>query len=131
MGGKTGEKGEIGSLGEGIACEYLVNRGFLILARNHRERFDEIDIIAKSPLGMIIFLEVKTMKKQDNQIFQVLKPEDNLSAEKYRKVSRACELFVGKHPDLIGEDVGWRIDLLAVSLDLGRRIAEVRHYKNI
>lgn len=38
---------DLGELGEKIACEYLVEKGFNILGKNWRISFGEIDIIAK------------------------------------------------------------------------------------
>ena len=37
---------ELGALGERIACEYLVKKGFKILGKNYSIKFGEIDIIA-------------------------------------------------------------------------------------
>lgn len=38
---------ELGDLGERLACEYLVKKGFNILGKNFRINFGEIDIIAR------------------------------------------------------------------------------------
>ncbi|MDD4032387.1 MAG: YraN family protein [Bacteroidales bacterium] len=36
----------IGSRGEGLACDFLISRGFLILERNWRHKKQEVDLIA-------------------------------------------------------------------------------------
>jgi len=46
---------ETGKMGENIACQYLLKNSYLILARDHKERFNEIDIIARDPHGVLIF----------------------------------------------------------------------------
>jgi putative endonuclease len=48
----------LGKTGEDLACAELERRGYAILARRHRSRFGEIDIIASSG-GDIVFVEVK------------------------------------------------------------------------
>ncbi len=53
---------ETGSIGEEIAVNYLKDSDFIIIERNYRERWGEIDIIAKDPAGILTFVEVKTMR---------------------------------------------------------------------
>lgn len=48
-----------GELGERIAEEHLVHRGYTILARNFRTRYGEIDLIATDS-DALVFCEVKT-----------------------------------------------------------------------
>jgi putative endonuclease len=117
---------ETGKIGEDIACQYLLKNSYLILARNHRERFDEIDILSRDPHGILIFCEVKT-GNYNNSGFM---PEDNLSAAKQRKIVRASGIFLARHPELVWESAGWRIDLVAIVLNAGK-LSALRHYKNI
>lgn len=48
-----------GKIGEELACNYLLEKGYIILERNWRFSKAEIDIIAKLE-EMLIFVEVKT-----------------------------------------------------------------------
>lgn len=123
-------RAKTGQIGEEAACGYILNKGWRILKRNHQERADEIDIIAISNQRTLIFCEVKTLIKRWDPTVGLM-PEDNLSALKLRKISRACQIFVGKHPELIDSDKGWQIDLFAVDLGLDNRVKEIRHYENI
>jgi putative endonuclease len=120
---------EIGKIGENLANKYLINKGYLILARNHRERFDEIDIIARSPDGNLIFCEVKTLNNigAEESLFM---PEDNLNPVKLRKMTRACGAFLARRPKAVYEDKGWQMDLVAVVLKNGLPDS-LRHYENI
>ena len=120
---------EIGKIGENIACQYLSDSKYLILARNHRERFYEIDIIARRLDGTLIFCEVKTLNNND---FLPLKfmPEDNLTQEKLRKMIQASNLFLVRHQQLIISEKGWQIDFIAIVLKNGE-LADLRHYENI
>lgn len=126
---------KIGKMGEDIACEYLVKKKWKILKRNHHERSDEIDIIARTEGGILVFCEVKALKMTGDGSFSGLTPEDNLTSAKLRKISRACQVFAGKHPMLIDSNKGWRIDLIAIDIKgSGRGIGtafNVRHYENI
>jgi len=49
---------ELGILGENLAVDALRARGYSILARRHRSRYGEIDIIAEQG-RVVIFVEVK------------------------------------------------------------------------
>jgi len=116
---------EIGKIGENIACQYLLRSSYLILSRNHKERFDEIDIIARNQNGILVFCEVKTSSY--NSYFM---PEDNLSSAKMKKMIRASNIFLARHPESIWDSAGWQIDLIAIVLD-GGKLFDLRHYKNI
>lgn len=48
----------LGFKGENIVAEYLKNNNFIILDKNYKVKFGEIDIIAKQK-DLIIFVEVK------------------------------------------------------------------------
>ena len=49
---------QFGRLGEAIAVRHLKQNGYRILARNYRNRFGEIDIVARQG-ETIVFVEVK------------------------------------------------------------------------
>lgn len=49
---------DLGILGENLAVDVLRSRGYSILARRHRCRYGEIDIIAEDG-ACIVFIEVK------------------------------------------------------------------------
>ena len=53
------DKIKTGNYGENLAAEYLIKKGFEIIARNYRYRRCEIDIIARKE-NWTIFVEVKT-----------------------------------------------------------------------
>ncbi len=114
--------------GEEIAADFLIKKDYRILERNHRQKWGEIDIIARDPFGILVFVEVKTMR-QNNSAIAELKPEDNLTASKIKKLQKAAQLFTGKHLELLQDDKGWRIDLIAICLTLNN--IKIQHYENI
>lgn len=117
-------KSEIGFHGENLACKYLISNGYKVIERNFRKPWGEIDIISRDADGVVVFVEVKTMRNRPD-----LKPEDNLTAQKLKKIQRTASMYVGYNEDKIIEAVGWRIDLLAVCLAANE--VDIRHYKNI
>lgn len=133
-------KQTIGKIGEDLACEYLAKKGYKILKRNYREKWDEIDIIAKDKRQTIVFVEVKALEGVRDGMAE-LTPEDNLTAAKLHKLQRACQAFAAKNEDLIDGERGWRIDLVAIELT-GQTVDNheprtanheptTRHYENI
>lgn len=119
-------KETVGKLGENLACAYLRKKSYFILERNYREKFDEIDIIAKDKNNVLVFIEVKTMILNKN-----LKPEDNFTKQKSKRIQRACTLFAVKHSKLIHQKRGWRIDLIAITIDKNNNCFEINHYENV
>jgi len=128
---KSGNAAKIGKMGEQIAALYLIKKEFKIIRQNHKEGFDEIDIIAKRKDGTLVFFEVKTLT--DNGYFKDgLMPEDNLTPQKIKKISRVCRNFAIKNEYLIDERAGWRIDLIAITLNgHNHKLIDLRHYENI
>jgi hypothetical protein len=57
-------------------------------------------------------------------------PEDHFNKFKSFKIVRAAELYLARRPELVIEDVGWQIDLVAIELIEGKFYC-LRHYKNV
>ena len=126
-------KSIIGKLGEDLACEYLLNKGYNIIERNFWKPWGELDIVAKDSANTLVFVEVKTMRQSDNsanrQIAE-LSPEDNLTRAKFRKLKRTAQLYAGHRQELANEDRGWRIDLVAILIK-DDEDHHISHYENI
>src|SRR5688500_8779759 len=78
--GTRAHKKAIGTLGETIACRFLMKRGFKIIERNYLKKWGEIDIVAKKD-ELWHFVEVKTVSRENP--FTVNQP--------VRTVSRATQ----------------------------------------
>ena len=114
------KKSQTGQFGEDIACEYLVDKKYKIIERNYRQKWGELDIITKAPDKTLVFVEVKTLSPFDAaQGEQNIKPEDNLTNSKLEKLKRTASLYAGQFQNLIDDERGWRIDLIAITLRPG------------
>ena len=118
----------IGQIGEDIACEFLVNKKYRVLARNYRRKWGELDVVTKAPDGTLVFVEVKTMQAAGAG---ALVPEDNMSAAKLMKLRKTCEAFVGVNPKFLQEKRGWRLDLVAITLFKEGIPPRIVHYENV
>lgn len=75
-------------MGEEQAVAFLQRKGYRILAKNFRNRFGEIDIIAQDR-DEIVFIEVKT-RKNDN--FGT--PAEAVNEQKLRKITMVAADFM-------------------------------------
>lgn len=133
------QKSKLGKLGEDIASAYLYEKGYKIIQRNYRQKWGEIDIIAKAPDKTIAFIEVKTMFGVEEE--SGLVPEDHLTKAKLEKLKRTARLFAVEHGDLVDEQKGWQLDLVAITVlrpvDEHETLTNiykdcvVKHYENI
>jgi len=133
-------KTELGKLGEDLACRYLVDKNYKIIERNHRKPWGELDIIAKSADKTLVFVEVKTMRQFGNQFGNqansypqlpnsAIEPEMQMTQAKIKKTKRIASLYAGAFPEKIDEKAGWRIDLVALTIN--GKDCLINHYENI
>ena len=101
------ETGRVGRLGEDLAEEHYIRKGFVTLARNWRWGRAEIDLITGKG-DLVVFVEVKTRKNADFGL-----PERMLTAAQKRRILNAAEAFLANlRPGLES-----RMDVVAVLLD--------------
>ena len=118
-------RSEVGQTGEDIVAKELKTKGYRILERNYLKPWGELDIVAIAPDRTLVFVEVKTL--QESQDFT---PEKSLSPAKLVKLQRIAQLYAGFNEKHVDEQMGWRIDLAAVTLfDDGRHT--IRYYENL
>ena len=123
-----------GQIGEDTACGYLKRIGYKLVDRNYSQKYGEIDIIAINTSKILTFIEVKTILVNsilpvDNSAGVGISPENNLTHSKFTKLSKICQFYANKNPNLVG-DKGWQIDLIAILLD-DRGESRISHYENI
>ncbi|MEK7193953.1 MAG: YraN family protein [Patescibacteria group bacterium] len=124
------DKFQLGKFGENIACDFLLENDYKIIERNFRKPWGELDIIAKAPDRTLVFVEVKTLQFRSEQAAEEgLQPEEQLTKAKLQKLKRAASLYAGHYPELIKDERGWRIDLLA--LIVKEKSYNIKYYENI
>lgn len=102
-------KRHIGNEYEQLAAEHLIQRGYRILERNFRNRYGEIDIIAKDG-DCICFCEVKYRKT--DECGGALEAVDY---RKQRKITGVAEYYLMTHG--MNEWTPCRFDVIAVDGD--------------
>ncbi len=95
----------LGALGEEAAAELLRSRGYRIVARNHRCRRGEVDLIAERG-QLLVFVEVRT---RATAAFGG--PEETVSFHKQRRVVAAARDYLARWR---GPERGARFDVVAV-----------------
>lgn len=98
------EPHELGRIGEDLAVEYLINKGYRILERNWRSGHKEIDIIALDG-DTLVAVEVKTRKTNTYG-----EPDLAVGADKQRMLIWAVDAYV-RYRQL---DVDVRFDIVSI-----------------
>ena len=106
----------LGKSGENIAVRYLLKKGFKIISRNFRDKFGEVDIIARDR-ETIVFVEVKTR----NSVRYGL-PEEAVTTAKQRQIIRVASNYLSRHQLL---DKPARFDVVAIIVN--GDIPEITH----
>ena len=83
---------DTGNFGENLACNYLKEKGFIILEQNWRYKHLEIDIIACKENRLYI-IEVKTRSS-----IEFGYPEQFITKQKMQFLKNATAMYQLKHP---------------------------------
>ena len=111
-----------GPRGERVAERYLRKKKYKHLARNHRNRVGEIDLVMLSPdRKLLVLVEVKSAKDRKTQIL----PEHRVGPAKQRKLTALAYKLKQQHKL---DGLGVRFDIVGVDLREGKP-PEVRHYE--
>jgi putative endonuclease len=124
---KEEKRKTVGNLGEDLATAFLKKHGFRILDRNYRNKrgkqLGELDIVAEEA-GVVVFIEVKSRECRSGD---TVLPEENITFEKLRKLSKIAELWLRERKRI---DRDYRFDAVTV-LFCGIKEPEIRHIRNI
>lgn len=114
-------KRKVGDIGEGIACDFLLNKGFEILERNYLRKWGEIDIVAKKQ-GTMRFVEVKSVSYGTLQ-----RPEDNMHPRKLQRLARSMQTYMMQHK-IKGP---FQLDLITIRIDRTTSRAQIDMMENV
>lgn len=113
------DRRQVGQLAEKLAVSSLINKGYQILERNFRNRFGEIDIIAKDK-DILVFVEVKSKIGAEFGL-----PEEMVGYHKLQKVKNMATLYMK------GQLKSCRIDVIAIVLSSNNELVRLTHYENV
>jgi putative endonuclease len=103
---KTVAAAELGEFGEDFVAKRLIARGYRILDRKWRIREGELDLVALTEMGEIVFIEVKT---RSSVAFG--DPIEGVSPEKAQRIQRLALAWLATHQRLGNP---YRIDVAGV-----------------
>lgn len=98
---------QTGNLGEQIAKNYLISKGYEIIETNWTTRFGELDIIAQHN-DMYVFVEVKSRHSHNTESALA-----NITPAKREKMIKAIYQYINDK-DL--DNVDWRVDAIGIAL---------------
>ena len=114
----TDQRHALGRLGEDLAARHLERLGYTIVARRHRTRFGELDIVARDG-ATLVFAEVKARRAGPTSAFAAL---DETKQAQVRRMGAAY--LHDERPPFAAEV---RFDAIAVTLDAAGRLVALEH----
>lgn len=117
-----GYKKRLGGWGETIAAEYLAGNGYVILERNFRTQYGEIDLIVLDK-DILVFVEVKTRTSRKFGY-----PEEAISPKKKEHLLASAQAYIQTHQEM---ERDWRIDVIAIERIDRNSLPEITQFENI
>lgn len=109
----------LGAEGEALAAAHLERLGYTVVARNHRTRFGELDLVVADGRDLV-FVEVKTRRRGSGS------PFDALHARKRHQVRAMAAAFLAEVQDR-PRSLDLRFDAIGVVLDGQGRLVALDH----
>ncbi len=111
----------LGQQGEQLAADHLERLGYEVVARNHRTRYGEIDLVA-ADADTLVIVEVKTRRGDGS-------PWDNLDARKRAQVRRMGRAYLNDVADRPRRRAV-RFDAIGVRFDRAGTFAGLDHLES-
>ena len=124
------QKQVTGTLGEDLACRFLMKHGFEIVERNYWQKCGEIDIIAKNK-DILHFIEVKSVSCENinNVSDNGYRPEDNLHSWKLERLKKTIQVYLNNKS--VSSETVWKFDVITVYIDTNNKVSRVNFLENI
>jgi putative endonuclease len=117
----TDARRDLGRAGEQLALDHLLRLGYRLVARNHRTRHGELDLIV-ADTTTLVFVEVKTRRATHSGGV----PWDALHARKQRRVRAMAAAYLREAPDR-PRLAAIRFDAIGVVIDPRGRLLRLDH----
>jgi putative endonuclease len=112
---------ELGRRGEELAAEHFARLGYRVLARNHRTRWGELDLVLVDPSdATIVFCEVKSRRLGTGDW------RDNLHERKRKQVRKMGAAWLSEVTDR-PRYAELRFDAVGVTLDERNELVRLDH----
>ncbi len=111
------ENKQTGKLGEDLAADFLVKKGYEILDRNFTSGNVELDIICRHG-GEIVFVEVKA------RFNAIIEPEKAVGAAKQRNMALGAGAYLSRNK--IASNI--RFDIIAINFYNGK--VDIAHFED-
>jgi putative endonuclease len=108
-----------GQIGEDLALAHLQRLGYDLVARNHRTRYGEIDLVAFDD-RRLVFVEVKARRGGEGR------PLEKVDGRKQGQVRSMARAFLAETPDRPRRPEV-RFDAIGVIVDGAGRLVELEH----
>jgi putative endonuclease len=122
---------KLGALGEHLAAEHLVRRGFRILERNYRTRWGELDIVAFDGTTLA-FCEVKTRRLRWRRSAAAGSGAEALDAVGPRKRVQVRKMARSWLTERTGHPFArsLRFDAIGITFDADGRLLRLEHLED-
>lgn len=111
----------VGNRAESFACKYLEKNGYRVLQRNYKDRFCEIDIIARTKT-IIAFVEVKYRRRSDfGGAVGAITPN------KFRRMNASAEYWLSQYQEFA--KLQPRLDAITIVGDID--LPQIEHLENV
>jgi len=110
----------IGNIGEKLTEEYLIKEGFIILERNYRSKYGEIDLISLKN-DKIFFFEVKTRKSLNFGF-----PVEAYTRMKQERIIKTALIYINN----LQVKKSFQFNLVSILLSDSNDIKEFKIYEN-
>jgi putative endonuclease len=107
----------IGRIGEQLAYEFLLGKGYTILEQNYTDKKTEIDIIAKHE-NCLVIIEVKTRS------YGLVNPENAVGKTKQKTLIEAALLYQEKN------NIKYEIRFDIIAIVLNKNEHEILHFED-
>ena len=115
-----GGRYETGRIGEDMALEYLLQRGYKLLERNWRCRYKEVDLIMENSDGIHV-VEVRTRKEPT-----AVEPEQTVDRRKQHNLEAAANSYLRSRKTTAPV----HFDIVSIVLDGSGKVLRLNHIQD-
>jgi putative endonuclease len=120
---KNSHNRNLGKWGEQAAADYLLEKGYSIVARNWKSLYGEVDLITRKG-DLLVFVEVKTRSGRNYGW-----PEEAITPLKQEHLVNSAETYLDETK--LDAHQEWQIDVIAILVeDMTAGRFAIKHYEN-